>query len=110
MSNDPSDVRDRLEAQRADLAGRIARLQANERYETEHSGDVAGETDNAHEWENAERREGQIKEAMKELKQTEDALARLNEGAYGVCTVCGKTIEPQRLELIPEAVRCAEHA
>ena len=87
MSNDSSDVRARLEAQRADLAGRIARLQANERHETEHSGDVAGETDNAHEWENAERREGQINEALNELKQTEDALARLNEGAYGVCTV-----------------------
>jgi len=51
-----------------------------------------------------------IGEALDELRQTEAALARLEGGEYGVCAVCGNPIEPERLELIPEAVRCAKHA
>ena len=74
------------------------------------SGNVAGETDNAHEWENAEIREGQISEALDELRQTEAALARLDEGKFGVCVICGIPIEAEWLELIPEAVRCEKHA
>jgi len=38
------------------------------------------------------------------------ALARLDQGQYSVCTVCGNPIEPERLELLPETVHCAQHA
>ncbi len=110
MELDLAAVRARLEAQRNDLVQRVDRLQADEQRETASSGNVAGETDNAHEWENAEIREGQIQEALDELRQTEIALARLNRGEYGVCTVCGNPIEPERLELLPETVHCARHA
>ena len=110
MTLDEAAVRARLEAQSNDLAGRVGRLQADERAETAHSGNVGGETDNAHEWENAEIREGEIGEALDELRRTEAALARLDRGEYGVCAVCGNPIESERLELIPEAVRCVKHA
>jgi len=110
MTIDKSAVRARLEAQRDELAGRVERLQAAEQEESAHSGNVGGETDTAHEWENAEIREGEIAEAIDESRQTEAALARLDRGEYGVCAVCGNPIEPERLELIPEAVRCAQHA
>ena len=110
MTFDEIAVRTRLEAQRDDLTQRIERLQATEREETASSGNVAGTTDDAHEWENAEIREGQIGEALDELKFTQAALARLDRGEYGVCTVCGGTIGAERLELIPETVHCAKHA
>ena len=110
MTFDESAVRARLEAQRDDLVQRIERLQATERMETASSGNVAGTTDNAHEWENAEVREGQISEALDELRFMQAALARMDAGQYGVCTVCGKHIEAERLELIPETVHCARHA
>lgn len=97
------DVRDRLQAQRDDLAGRVDRLQAEARQSI-------GETDAAHGWENAEIREGQIDEALDELRQVEASLARLDRGEYGVCAVCGEPIEPERLELLPETVHCAKHA
>lgn len=34
------------------------------------------------------------------------ALERLDRGEYGVCTVCGEPIEPQRLRALPEAATC----
>lgn len=34
------------------------------------------------------------------------ALARISEGTYGNCSSCGKAINPERLEALPEAVHC----
>lgn len=38
------------------------------------------------------------------------AIAKLDEGTYGACDVCGATIGRERLEAIPWAVRCIDHA
>jgi DnaK suppressor protein len=35
-----------------------------------------------------------------------DALARLDEGTYGICEVCAAPIPFERLEVIPHARRC----
>ena len=40
------------------------------------------------------------------LHDVERALAKLDEGTYGICDVCGSTIGDERLEAIPWAVRC----
>ncbi len=40
------------------------------------------------------------------LRDVERALAKLEEGTYGVCDVCGLQIAPERLDAIPWAVRC----
>ena len=40
----------------------------------------------------------------------ERALEKLGEGTYGVCDVCGSEIGTERLEAIPWAVRCIDHA
>jgi DnaK suppressor protein len=34
----------------------------------------------------------------------------LGDGTYGVCDVCGSEIGTERLEAIPWAVRCIDHA
>jgi DnaK suppressor protein len=44
------------------------------------------------------------------LRDVERALEKLDEGTYGVCDVCGSTIAAERLEAIPWAVRCIDHA
>lgn len=41
-----------------------------------------------------------------ELRQTEAALARLDEGTYGLCLVCGQHIGFARLLAAPGAERC----
>jgi DnaK suppressor protein len=38
------------------------------------------------------------------------ALEKLDEGTYGSCDVCGATIPEGRLEVLPAAVLCVEHA
>src|SRR3954462_15430536 len=42
--------------------------------------------------------------------ETLRALAKLDEGTYGTCDVCGKAIAPRRLEVKPESVRCIDCA
>jgi DnaK suppressor protein len=38
----------------------------------------------------------------------EAALARLDAGAYGTCTACGRAITPERLEALPAAALCID--
>jgi DnaK suppressor protein len=38
--------------------------------------------------------------------RVERALAKLAEGSYGICDVCGRPIPARRLEAIPESVVC----
>jgi len=40
------------------------------------------------------------------LREIEDALARLDEGSFGVCEMCSEPIEPKRLTAIPYARLC----
>ena len=35
------------------------------------------------------------------IKKLDEALKRIDDGTYGVCVVCGKLIEKQRLEAVP---------
>ena len=44
------------------------------------------------------------------LRDVERALAKLDEGTYASCDVCGASIGAERLEAIPWAVRCIDHA
>lgn len=41
-----------------------------------------------------------------QLDEVEEALARLDAGAYGACATCGKPIPRKRLEILPFAKRC----
>ncbi len=40
------------------------------------------------------------------LAQIAAALARMVDGAYGVCAACGAQIAPSRLAALPYATRC----
>ena len=44
------------------------------------------------------------------LKDVERALAKVDEGTYGKCDVCGAEIPPERLEILPWAVLCVRDA
>jgi DnaK suppressor protein len=43
-----------------------------------------------------------------EAENVEIALQRLASGEYGKCVDCGREIPRERLEAIPEAIRCIE--
>jgi len=44
--------------------------------------------------------------ARQQLSETEAALARIDDGTYGVCGSCGQPISPERLEILPAAPLC----
>lgn len=44
------------------------------------------------------------------LEQIVQALARVDEGSYGVCQECGKDIGSERLQVIPYTPHCVECA
>jgi len=40
--------------------------------------------------------------------QTLEALARIEDGTYGICVDCGQPVPEGRLEARPEAARCVD--
>jgi DnaK suppressor protein len=42
------------------------------------------------------------------LAEIGDALARIEEGTYGVCAACGEAISEDRLAAVPYATLCVE--
>lgn len=45
-----------------------------------------------------------------EIERIETALQAIEDGTYGNCEVCGKSISYERLEALPTALTCIEHA
>ncbi len=45
---------------------------------------------------------------MKRLQRIEAALGRVRDGHYGVCQSCAKKIPKERLEAMPDAIRCID--
>ena len=45
-----------------------------------------------------------------EIGDLDSALRKIDEGTYGTCEVCGREIEPERLEAVPGTRTCIEHA
>jgi RNA polymerase-binding transcription factor DksA len=43
------------------------------------------------------------------LGEVTGALARIADGTYGTCRICGKDIETERLDADPSADTCKEH-
>jgi RNA polymerase-binding transcription factor DksA len=51
-----------------------------------------------------------LKQSSAGLDQVEAALARIADGTYGSCAVCGETIAEGRLEARPWTPFCIRHA
>ncbi len=43
---------------------------------------------------------------IEELKEIEEALAKIEKGEYGICEMCGEQIKPLRLKVKPYAKYC----
>ena len=64
-------------------------------------------------WEDraSERQGDEVLEALgntelEELRRIDAALARIEDGSYGICPKCGGTISDARLAAVPEAALC----
>lgn len=47
-----------------------------------------------------------IQDLEDQLQAIERALQRVAQGTYGICENCGQTIDPARLEIMPETSLC----
>ncbi len=102
----PASVRGDLTAERDRLAAQINALEPGSTQDQvddnfADSGQVA-----------AEQGENQALAAQlrNELSEIERALRKLDDGTYGRCEACGEPIAPARLEAMPAARFCINHA
>jgi len=58
-------------------------------------------------WEMALARRGRVATQIQDIKE---ALTRLEGGTYGLCQRCGVQIDPERLEILPTTMFCANCA
>ena len=68
----------------------------------------ADENDLADRSEDFEERTGTMAALEARLEDINHALAALEDGTYGICEVCGKNIEEDRLKANPAARTCKE--
>lgn len=107
---DPAAVRPELEVARSELRAELAGLTAapQDPVGAVSFGKRVGEGTSQ-----AVERIAQVDAAAKldaKLRDVERALAKLDEGTYGACDVCGQPIGLERLEAIPWAVLCVGDA
>jgi RNA polymerase-binding protein DksA len=50
----------------------------------------------------------QVDQLAQELYAVESAIGRLRNGTYGICIDCGTEISPERLNVVPTALRCID--
>jgi DnaK suppressor protein len=98
-------VKERLEAELAEAMAELERLEKKLQVEVEYG---LGEGDPIiyeREINMALRRR-----TRRKVRSLQEALARFEEGTYGICERCGRQIGTQRLEALPEARLCIDCA
>jgi RNA polymerase-binding transcription factor len=101
-------VRQQLQAE---IAGLIADISEAESAIAERLGDAVGDAgdDQADAGAKTFQREHELaltQNARELLELTERALARMDEGTFGVCDSCGQAIGKARLQAFPRATLC----
>jgi DnaK suppressor protein len=96
-------LKEKLEMERQRLIGELQQLQTTGQeslgYSTHMADDASAAFDQA--------RDLALRSNLERmLSQVEQALDRLDNGAYGVCETCGEPIDPARLEALPQAAHC----
>ncbi len=103
-------LRARLESEQKRLTHELEQLKASvrpadERREGSPFGKREEEATEAAELETRLELEKRIRD---QLAAVEHALAKFEQGTYGLCDNCGQPIPPERLEALPQASLCLE--
>ncbi len=107
-------LRKRLETELVQLTGQLDEL---EEQATASSADASGEVGFDEEYADAgsstfeRERDMSLTANVRDLiEKVERALARVEAGTYGRCEVCGRPIEPERLDALPYTTLCLADA
>jgi RNA polymerase-binding transcription factor len=109
------DLRERLLAEQAELQEQLTTIeeQSFAQSQSDLSGEVAFDEENADAGTFTFERERDlsIENNVRDLlRKIERALARMDEGTYGICSRCGKPIEKARLKALPYVDLCIKDA
>jgi DnaK suppressor protein len=101
MATATAGLKERLQEELVEVQAEIARL--DERLERKGDYGLGKGDPSIYEWE--------ICLALKQraenkARSLEVALRKTEEGDYGICEVCGETIDPARLAILPHTKRC----
>ena len=109
MSSDAvtSSQRAQLEQERDELRARLSELGFGDSAGLEYDPNFADSSQVTAERGEAEALAASLRDALGEV---EHALAKIDQGTYGVCEVCGRAINPARLEAKPAARLCIDCA
>lgn len=110
MPIDVEKVRVRIETEKKRLEEELEQLQqAGRPSEERREGSPFGKREEeATESLELERRLAMERGIKEQLADIENALNKISIGTYGLCEVCGKPIEPARLEILPQARLCVK--
>ncbi len=113
MTIDTKHFRAELEEQRERLLATIKNHDIGVASLAEETGETNADdhfADSASETYGRELDEGLEEDARDQLRQVDEALARIEDGTYGTCSVCGKKIPVERLEAVPWTTLCIDDA
>lgn len=116
MSIDTDRFRGALLKQKEHLEGTITRHDIGGQTLTEETGELSDSTydnhlaDMATETYSRELDEGLEEDAVRQLREVDEALSRIEAGTYGTCSVCGREIAEERLEAVPWTTLCIDDA
>ncbi len=102
---DLAQFRKSLIALRHSIVGKTATLKTNA---LEQTIDRAGEDEDGSDSFMRLQNLGQVGEQNKTLQKIDEALHRIDDGSYGICSVCGQLIRKARLQHLPFAHTCME--
>ncbi len=95
-------VRSAIDNIHAENPGSLAEETDEPTFQDNHMADVATETFDREMASTLEENSARV------LTDIEAALARIDDGTFGVCEVCGKPIAEERLEALPWATLCID--
>ena len=96
-------LRQRLKDQRAQLLEEISQFSIIGRDNLGYSNHQADDASDAFE---QAKELSLLQNAERVLAQVDAALARFEQGVYGICERCGEYIDPARLKALPYATLC----
>ena len=107
MAIDYNLLHSHLVAERKRLTEELEHLQASNYFAGDRGGSWFGRRDEqANEATELRKQQSAERRLRDLLAKVERALAKYDEGSYGLCDECGRSIESARLEVLPHAYLC----
>ena len=101
-------LRQRLETERERLQGELDEMLSSSAGEEREGSPFGKREEEATETFELEKRLSLERRNKSQMADIDLALAKYEDGTYGLCDNCGTAIDPERLEAVPQATLCMD--